>query len=86
RLHQATGVDELKRAALHWVDHTLDSRDAEGGVAGFETWDAEHGEHVAHPGFLQGAAGVALALASATSDVEPEWDRALLTSARPNVP
>lgn len=86
RLYQATGVDELKRAALHWVDHTLESRHAEGGVEGFETWDAEHGENVAHPGFLQGAAGVALALASATSDVEPEWDRVLLASARPNLP
>ncbi|MEV4927094.1 hypothetical protein [Streptomyces roseoverticillatus] len=30
------------------------------------------------PGFLDGAAGVVLAVLGAATDVEPEWDRALL--------
>ncbi|MEW6281924.1 MAG: lanthionine synthetase C family protein [Candidatus Eremiobacterota bacterium] len=33
-----------------------------------------------HPGFLDGAAGIALALAAAASHVEPGWDRILLLS------
>lgn len=36
------------------------------------------GEFVDDPGFLTGAAGVALALLAAATPVEPQWDRALL--------
>jgi hypothetical protein len=35
---------------------------------------------VADPGILTGAAGVALALLAATTDIEPEWDRMMLVS------
>ncbi|HEX7277236.1 MAG TPA: lanthionine synthetase LanC family protein, partial [Acidimicrobiales bacterium] len=35
---------------------------------------------VAGAGFLEGRAGVGLALLAATTDVEPEWDRILLLS------
>jgi hypothetical protein len=55
-------------------------------VAGFLAWaktDASPGSWQAAPGFLTGAAGVALALLAATSAVEPAWDRALLASCAP---
>jgi lantibiotic modifying enzyme len=38
------------------------------------------GSTVDDPGFLVGAAGVALALLSVATDVDPEWDRVLLLS------
>jgi hypothetical protein len=33
-------------------------------------------------GFLTGSAGIGLALLAATTPVEPEWDRVLLTTLR----
>jgi hypothetical protein len=44
--------------------------------------DAGNIEWHPDPGFLTGAAGIALALLAATTAVEPEWDRILLASAR----
>ena len=38
---------------------------------------------MSEPGFLTGAAGIALALLAAVSDVEPAWDRVLLVSIPP---
>jgi hypothetical protein len=35
---------------------------------------------VAEPGILTGAAGVALALLAATTNLEPQWDRMMLVS------
>lgn len=84
RLYQATDVDEFRTAAVHWLEHTLQLRRDGHGIAGFEVW--KHGTLIPHPGFLQGAAGIALVLAAAVGSVEPEWDRALLVSAKPNLP
>jgi hypothetical protein len=33
------------------------------------------------PGFIQGAAGIGLALLSAVTDIEPQWDKFLLIRA-----
>ena len=84
RLYQATHVDDFRTAALQWLEHTLRLRRDGHGVAGFEIWKNQR--MIAHPGFLQGAAGIALALAAAVGSIEPEWDRALLVSAKPNLP
>lgn len=48
-------------------------------LVGFRDIDPD-GHRVDDPGFLNGAAGVALALLSASTDVEPAWDRILLLS------
>ena len=80
RLHHATGDGDLRAAATRWLRRALEMRHAGRGVAGFATW-SETGMS-ADPGFLQGAAGVGLALAAAVTSVEPEWDRALLVSHR----
>ncbi|MDQ4025309.1 MAG: lanthionine synthetase C family protein [Actinomycetota bacterium] len=82
RLYRGTGVDEFRDAALFWFDRTLSFGNSESGVGGFATWSPEDGAMRPYPGFLQGAAGVALALASSLSADEPEWDRVLLASAR----
>jgi class I lanthipeptide synthase len=64
RLYQATGEPTLADSARFWFARTLELREPES----------------AEPGFLTGAAGIALALAAATGDVEPAWDRVLLLS------
>jgi len=86
RMHQATGDQELAEAARYWFDLALGMRQPGRGIAGFFARTAEPGStpEVAPPsGFLDGAAGVALALLAATGEGEPEWDRALLTSIPP---
>jgi lantibiotic modifying enzyme len=40
----------------------------------------DDGDRCAEPGFLNGTAGVALALVAMATDVAPLWDRALLLS------
>lgn len=82
RMFQATGVAWLKQAAIFWFDRTLEMRRPTGGIGGFLALDAVDGERcwVDDPGFLTGAAGVALALLAAITPVEPAWDRVLLLS------
>ena len=85
RLHQETGEEALRDAAVHWYGAVLQMRHPVDGVGGFTTW-SETSENevgmVADPGFLQGAAGIGLSLAAAITAVEPRWDRALLLSHR----
>lgn len=81
RMYQVTGEPELGRAARHWIRRTLEMRRPGTGVAGFSSLaDPDAGRWVSDPGFLTGAAGVALALLAATCDVDPAWDRLLLAS------
>jgi lantibiotic modifying enzyme len=81
RLAQRTGSARYRALALDAIARTqarLDRRrrmmsvTAPGGPA-WESWRAR-------PFFLDGAAGVALALAAAATGVEPTWDRVLLLS------
>lgn len=70
RMFQATGKEPLAEAALSWYERALAFREPGRGVGGFRD----------DPGFLEGAAGIGLALLAAASPVEPEWDRLLLVS------
>ncbi|WP_437278356.1 lanthionine synthetase C family protein [Sorangium sp. So ce375] len=84
RMAQATGDAVLEDAARHWFERTLEMRHLGAGIAGYRAWRTDSTscwEDV--PGFLEGAAGVGLALLGATSDVEPNWDRLLLVSIPP---
>lgn len=76
RLHRATGVELFRETSLHWFEWTLQHR-SEGGIAGYRAWRGP-GAGEDFRGFLEGAAGIGLALSAATSDVEPAWDRLLL--------
>ncbi len=66
RMYQVTGDEELRLAARFWVEQTL----------------AMGMPDPQKPGLLRGAAGVALSLLAAASDVEPSWDRVFLLSNR----
>lgn len=70
RLWQASRDDRLREAAAFWVGEAVRR--------------LKEGEAADDLGFLQGSGGVALALLSAATGAEPEWDRVLLLSgARP---
>ncbi len=83
RLYQTTGVEIFKEEARKWFRHTLDIRKPGIGIAGYSKYglneDGERSE-LYDPGFIQGAAGIGLALLSAITDMEPGWDRLMLVS------
>jgi hypothetical protein len=81
RLFQHFGDDELHAAAVHWFARTFSFEGRGGGVGGYAAWlhrGAAGPGWVDDPGLLEGAAGVALALLAATTEVEPAWDAMLL--------
>jgi len=83
RLYQATGDPLFEQAARHWFERALALRRPDRGIAGFCFWDVGDKDEMVcmdHPGFLNGATGVALALLAATSSAAPDWDRLLLVS------
>jgi lantibiotic modifying enzyme len=85
RLYNATGEEELADAARFWYERTLGFRVPGLGFGGFRPWSIGTDgifDWREDPGFLQGSAGVGLALLSAVSTVEPAWDRVLLLSLR----
>jgi lantibiotic biosynthesis protein len=86
RMYQATGEPTLGRAAVYWLERTLDfyrlARDTAGpwvqgncDPAQRELWTWTGVE------LVDGAAGVALVLLAAATSVEPTWDRMFLVSA-----
>jgi hypothetical protein len=81
RMYQTTGEERLAQAARFWFNWTLQFRQPGEGVAGFRAWSVNP-EPIwrSDPGFLEGAAGIGLALLAALSPVEPAWDRTLLVS------
>lgn len=86
RIHQATGDDEMRDAALTWYGRALDMRRPGEGLAGLLSWvDApgSAGMWKAEPGFLSGVAGIGLGLLAAVTEVEPAWDRVLLVAVPP---
>jgi len=86
RLFQATGEERLAEAARFWLERTFTFQAPGEPVAGFRAWEVGVlGQPGWRPdaGFLEGAAGVGLALLGAVSSVEPAWDRVLLVSLPP---
>ncbi|MGI9164847.1 MAG: lanthionine synthetase C family protein [Pyrinomonadaceae bacterium] len=83
RMFQATGDQLFKERARFWFERTLELRRPGKGIAGFSAYHPEEdgtGGWADDPGILMGAAGIALALLAATTDIAPEWDRMLLVS------
>jgi lantibiotic modifying enzyme len=87
RLYHATGDPALRDAARDWVLRILDHREpadrrARGelaSTAGF--FQATTDGRIPAAGLMNGAAGIGLVLLAASSDVAPDWDRALLLDA-----
>ena len=84
RLFQATGDESFLMAARYWFERTLELRRPGEGIAGFSAYrppnDGQEEYWDDQVGILEGAAGIALALLAATTEIEPEWDRMLLLS------
>jgi hypothetical protein len=84
RLFQAGGGDVFAAAARRWYGVGLDMRTPGRGIAGFEEWAADsNGSSHSGAEFLTGATGIALALLTGITSVEPMWDRLLLLSVPP---
>ena len=84
RMYQATGEPKLGRAAVYWLERTLDFYHL--ARASGESWvqgsrDPARQEPWTGIDVVDGAAGVALVLLAATTSVEPIWDRMFLVSA-----
>ena len=86
RIFQATGDEAVRQAAVFWLEKCLEKRQPGRGPGGFQSLQLDGaGQQVrknAH-GFLTGAAGIGLALLAAITDIEPLWDRLLLTAIPP---
>lgn len=84
RLFQVTGDARFAEEARSWFARLLALRRPGEGIGGFQARvpDGRGGAVQADdPGFLDGSAGIGLALLAAVSAVEPAWDRVLLGSA-----
>jgi lantibiotic biosynthesis protein len=89
RMFQATADPLLAQAARRWFERALDMRQPGQGIGGYLTWSpGGNGKPSWLPetGFLTGAAGIALALLAATTEIEPAWDRVLMTAIPPITP
>ncbi|WP_448620842.1 lanthionine synthetase C family protein [Geodermatophilus sp. URMC 65] len=87
RLYQATGDPRLGRAAVHWLERTLEWCDlARAGGGSWVAPDPDPGQAPwAGIELTRGVTGIALVLLAAATPVEPSWDRMFLLSA-PDVP
>ncbi|HEV2846873.1 MAG TPA: lanthionine synthetase LanC family protein, partial [Thermoanaerobaculia bacterium] len=85
RMYHTTGEERFAEAARFWFARALGYREDGQGIAGFRSWGTtpEGGmDWRTEPGFLEGAAGIGLALLGAVSEVEPAWDRILAVSVK----
>jgi hypothetical protein len=83
RLFQSTGEPVFKEASQKWFRHLLRMR-SPAGVGGFFAVQTAAGRitAVAESGLLLGAAGVALTLLAAATNIKPSWDRMMLLSTK----
>lgn len=85
RMHLTTGEPRLARAARAWLVRALAFRKPGRGIEQFPSWNIAADGRTSwdvDPSWLTGAAGVAIAFASALSEGDPSWDRAMLLSLR----
>lgn len=87
RLHASTGEQLFADAARRWLAHTLTLKTPGEGVGGFSyfTFDGDQQVWEAASNFLEGAAGIGLALLSICSSEPPAWDRVLLADPAPSL-
>jgi lantibiotic biosynthesis protein len=85
RLYQETGEAGFATASRSWFSEALDFRQPGLGLAGYRAFSVGDDKTTtvwrSDSGFLEGVAGIGLALLGGLSDFEPAWDRFLLLSA-----
>jgi hypothetical protein len=72
--------------ARFWFERALAMRRPGHGIAGYAAWMPDENDVERWwdaPGILIGAGGIALALLSAATPLEPSWDRVLLADIPP---
>ena len=80
RWFNATDEEFFRDEAARWFRRAMDYRRPGEGVAGYLATNGARSREEDAPGLLFGAAGVGLALLSATTTIEPAWDRLFLMS------
>ncbi len=81
RMYRNTNMKEFKDASDYWLNETLKMARFDDGLAGYKAYRTEeYGGWINEYGFLEGVAGIGLAILSAISDIEPKWDESLLLS------
>jgi lantibiotic modifying enzyme len=81
RMYNFTKIETLNDAAIFWIDKSLKMATFEDGLAGYKTHHIpQHGGWQNDYGFLEGIAGIGLAMMSFASNIDPNWDSALLIS------
>ena len=78
RMHQASGDPLLAEAAEAWYRYAIDLQQPGSGIGGYEFY--VNMEWFPITRFLDGAAGVGLALLGGVTSLEPSWDRFLAVS------
>jgi lantibiotic modifying enzyme len=77
-MYQRTQDVRYKEAAEFWFEQTLISSCFDDGLAGFKRYDGVNDVYLNERGFLEGIAGIGLAIISYLSPRNLSWDRALL--------
>jgi lantibiotic modifying enzyme len=81
RMYRNTNRKEFKDASGYWLNETLKMAKFDDGLAGYKAYRTEkYGGWINDFGFLEGVAGIGLAILSAISDIDPKWDECLLLS------
>ncbi len=82
RMYLNTQMPEFKKTADYWFQKTLEFAEWENGLAGYKKQTIYKGKQYLdnNYSFLDGIAGIGLAMISYVSDILPDWDRALLIS------
>lgn len=78
RLYQYTKIVKFKEQAIYWYQLTFEQTSLSINNIKISTWYDTKSE--AQGSFLTGLTGIGLSILSATSNIEPAWDRCLLLS------
>jgi lantibiotic modifying enzyme len=78
RLSFYSGDETLKVAAQYWLAQTLELADSAEGLSGFNYYRSRNKAAEEDLGFLEGFAGIGLALLASIQTTEPDWDEVLM--------
>ncbi len=76
RMHQLTGVEAFRSAANFWIEDTMLRANFEDGHAGFKMWTKDG--YLNEVNFLDGVAGIGMALLAHTMETTGNWEDILL--------